>query len=131
MSALQESTKAAADCVRCLGVQAGPDQDGLLAALGMALFDPSVASSHPELRGGKAEQLGRSFPAGSGVGKILRVVAILVGICRELETRLNDEATERLPQSRAESERSPFVDLFLVELWRPFAEEGMGSDRAT
>merc|ERR1711879_191703 len=122
MSALQESTKAAADCVRCLGVQAGPDQDGLLAALGMALFDPSVASSHPELRGGKAEQLGRSFPAGSGVGKILRVVAILVGICRELEARMNEEAKTRAcvvgDAAGPAEEHRPFVELFLVELWR-------------
>merc|ERR1712060_821619 len=119
--------------MRSLGVEGPQDSDGdaFLAALGMALFDPAAGKRNPHLQGDRLEQLGRSFPAGSGVGKVLRVVAILVGICRELERRLNDEATERLPQSRAESERSPFVDLFLVELWRPFAEEGMGSDRAT
>lgn len=132
-ASLSEATARAAACVRALGVtgtaQAG--QDSFLAALGMALFDPSVIHTHPDLRGGKAEQLSRSFPAGSGVGKILRVVAILVGICRELETRLNDEATGRLEAvgrargAAADTGDRPLVELFLVDLWRPFAEEGL------
>mmetsp|Transcript_122640 Transcript_122640/g.392600 ORF Transcript_122640/g.392600 Transcript_122640/m.392600 type:complete len:446 (+) Transcript_122640:820-2157(+) len=133
--AAAEATTGAAASVRQLGIQ--PSEgcgDAFLAALGMALFDPSVAANHPELRGGKAEQLGRSFPASSGLGKVLRVVAILVGICRELETKLNDEATDRaqamggIPGAASRASNGsdrPFVELFLVELWRPFAEEGL------
>lgn len=123
-SAAQVAAEAeVADCIRALGVQS--DDDSFLAALGMALFDPSIGKTHPRLHGGRAEEeLGRSFPTGSGVGKVLRVVAILVGICRELEMRLNDEVAERLPSSQGERDR-PFVELFLVELWRSFAEEGL------
>jgi len=127
-----EARRRAADCLRALGVGG---EDATLAALGMALFDPAMRS-HPDLRG-QAEELGRSFHAGSGLGKVLRVVAILVGISRELETRLNREVRERLPAEAASrlgalgapssqtSDGEPFFELFLVELWRPFAEEGL------
>merc|ERR1712203_944748 len=128
------ATQAVASCMRSLGVEAPQDAagDAFLAGVGMALFDPSSAKNNPNIQDSQLEQLQRSFSAGSGIGKVLRVVAILVGICRELERRLNDEATERLAASgriqngdRQSSERTPFVDLFLVELWRPFAGEGM------
>jgi len=121
-----------AACIRALGVQA--EEDAFLAALGMALFDPAVATSHPQLRGGRAEEeMGRSFPANSSIGKVLRVVAILVGICREMERRLNNEAAGRVAAARGSGSGEamepandrPFVELFLVELWRPFAEEGL------
>merc|ERR1719401_2069942 len=53
-----------AACIRALGVQA--DEDAFLAALGMALFAPAVAASHPQLRGGRAEEeMGRRFPVNS------------------------------------------------------------------
>jgi len=117
-----EATQTVAACIRTLGLQS--EDDEFLAALGMALFDPAVASHHPKLSDGRAEEeLGRGFPAGSNVGKVLRVVAILVGICRELEARMNEEAAGR--QSASSMEQQPFVELFLVELWRPFAEEGL------
>lgn len=119
-----EAKRKVADCIRTLGVQGEPGQEEFLAALGMALFDPSVAATHPELRGGKVEQLGRTFSAGSGIGKVLRVVAILVGMCRELERRLNSQAADRLPTAVSRGDQ-PFVELFLVDLWRPFAEEGL------
>lgn len=118
-----EGKREAAASIRTLGVEGGADQDEFLAALGMALFDPSVAHSHPALRGNKAEALGRTFSAGSGMGKVLRVVAILVGMCRELERRLNEQVAGRM-QATARGDR-PFVELFLVDLWSPFAEEGL------
>uniref|UniRef100_A0A7S4SF55 ABC1 atypical kinase-like domain-containing protein n=1 Tax=Alexandrium monilatum TaxID=311494 RepID=A0A7S4SF55_9DINO len=117
-----EATLAVATCVRLLGLQS--EDDSFLAALAMVLFDPSVAASHPSLKGGRAEEeLGRGFPATSGMGKVLRIIAILVGICRELEARMNEEAAGRL--SSACQAEQPFLELFLVELWRPFAEEGL------
>jgi len=124
-----EATMEVAAAVRALGVRVGegrPDQDAFQAALGMALFDPAVASSHPLLRGAASEELGRNFPVDSALGRVLRVVAIMVGVCREMEARINDKASERAPQSMGDrgSDR-PFVELFLVELWRPFAEEGL------
>lgn len=116
-----EAVRGVAACARLLGVRS--EDDRFLAALAMVLFDPSLASTHPDLRGGRAEEeLGRSFPASSSMGKVLRVIAIMVGICRELEARMNEEAASRLSGGQADQ---PFLELFLVELWRPFAEEGL------
>jgi len=118
-----EATQRVASCIRSLGLQS--DDDEVLAALGMALFDPAVASSHPALANGRAqEEFERGFPVNSSLGKVLRVVAILVGICREIEARMNDEAAGRATGGQGQQ---TFVELFLVELWRPFAEEGLAS----
>ncbi|CAE8625957.1 unnamed protein product [Polarella glacialis] len=133
-----EAIRTAAASVRQLGLQVGndhPERDAFQAALGMALFDPSVATSHPLLRGAAAQQemaMG-SFPIDSKMGMILRVIAIIVGICRGLEQRLNAEAAERLPSNvvpRAAGAEgpTPFVEFFLVELWRPFAEAAQQRD---
>jgi len=118
-----EATQRVASSIRSLGLQS--DDDAFLAALGMALFDPAIASSHAALANGRAqEEFERGFPVNSGLGKVLRVVAILVGICREMEARMNDEAAGRAGGGQGQQ---TFVELFLVELWRPFAEEGLAS----
>lgn len=118
----QQAVRKVAACMRELGVQADDGRDSFLAALGMVLFDPSVANQHPELRGGRADELSVTFPPESDLGKVLRVIAILVGLCRELETRVNAEVAERFPSMPT---GGPFLQLFLVDLWHPFAEEGL------
>lgn len=124
-----DATRDVAAAVRSLGVRVGedrPDRDAFQAALGMVLFDPAVASRHPLLRETASDELGRNLPVDSTLGRVLRVVAIMVGVCREMEARINEQAAERAPARIGDrgSDR-PFVELFLVELWRPFAEEGL------
>lgn len=125
-TAEMEAIRQVAASVRAFGVTIGQDRedrDEFQAALGMALFDPRVLSKHPLLRGEQAQQeLSQSIPAQSAVGKVLRVVAILVGMSCELERRINAEATDRVPQVQADQ---PLVALFLADLWRPFAKEGL------
>merc|ERR1711948_238665 len=116
------ASRTVATCMRSLGVEASQDAagDAFLAAVAMTLFDPSSAKDNPHLSPGCLEDLQQALPAGSGVGKVLRVVAILVGICRELETRLNQELRERMPAQAASrigveglSDGQPFFELFL------------------
>eukprot|EP00927_Polykrikos_kofoidii_P049462 TRINITY_DN43505_c0_g1_i1.p1 TRINITY_DN43505_c0_g1~~TRINITY_DN43505_c0_g1_i1.p1 ORF type:complete len:722 (-),score=121.56 TRINITY_DN43505_c0_g1_i1:187-2352(-) len=124
--AMAKATAEAAACIRSLGMQASDEKDAFLAAIGMALFDPSTVKGNPILKGQKLDDIGSSFAADSGIGKVLRVIAILVGMCRELETQVNQEVAGHAPAGgqTADHDRR-FVELFLVDLWRPFAEAGL------
>lgn len=113
--------RAVAQTMRAIGCKDGPSgpNDDLLAAIAMSIFDPEVRNTHELLRGGGDGQdvFEQSFPTDSLIGKILRIIAILVGVCRSIQSSINLKSTAMHQDAQ--------VDLFLVELWLAFAEEGI------
>lgn len=97
-----------AAALRELGVQG---DDATLARVAGGLFDPGFRYGEGE---GAEQRAHVDIDPTSTLGHLLRVIAVLVGLCGQLAATV----PERAPQLGN-------VDLSLVRLWRPLAQEGL------